>query len=135
MVANGYFAASTSLLVRALKRVDLPTLGSPPMPIERLPRPALARKEAGVGGQALEVGLGPGARVRDDLGGAQGAQAGALDGAHAVRQAVQEARSEEVTGAGRVDHLPHRGGRNLLGSPWQQDGGALRDPRHDDQQP
>src|SRR5487761_2529993 len=35
IVAKGEFAASTLLWVNALKRVDLPTLGSPTMPIER----------------------------------------------------------------------------------------------------
>ena len=56
------------------------------------------------------------------------AQPGALDGAHAVGQAEEEARGEQVAGAGRVDHLAHGGGRDLLGPPGGQDGGALARP-------
>ena len=36
IVANGSFAANAPARVSALNRVDLPTLGSPTIPIDRL---------------------------------------------------------------------------------------------------
>ena len=52
--------------------------------------------------------LGPGAYMRDDLGGRQGAQPGALDERQVPGEAMEEARGEKVAGAGRIHDPLHR---------------------------
>src|SRR6185437_8756299 len=70
-------------------------------------------KQPGFRGERLEGGFRAGAEMADDLGGAEAAQACAGCQVAAMRQAVEESRSIEVAGTGRVDqprHLlrPHR---------------------------
>ena len=66
--------------------------------------------------ERLEVRLGSRTGVGDDLGRAQPAQSGALDRAHAVGEAEEESRGEEIAGPGRVDDPVDRGGRHRFGT-------------------
>ena len=73
------------------------------MPIDRLTARRYPASRPAPAAKRLEVGLGAGARVRDHLGGAQPAEPGALDRAHAVGEPEEEAGREEIAGARRVD--------------------------------
>src|SRR5439155_21424248 len=64
--------------------------------------------------EVLERALGAGADVRDDLGSAQAAEAAADVERTAVGDAVEKAAGIEIAGAGGVDDLCHRCGRDLM---------------------
>src|SRR5581483_6245584 len=69
--------------------------------------------------------LGPCAVMADHLGRTDGADAAAGRQVVAVRQAVEEPRSEQVTGTGRVDHVSHSLSVDDMHLARSEDDGAL----------
>ncbi len=67
--------------------------------------------------QSREVDQRTGAHMADDLGGCERAKAGALDLAAVARETGQEARREEIAGAGRIHEMSiGKAGTALM--PW-----------------
>jgi len=71
-------------------------------------------------GQLGQVGFGPRSQVADHLGGAEAPELRAGFGLHAMGEAVQEARREQVTRPGRVDH-PFDGSRTHVNDAVRRD--------------
>ena len=69
--------------------------------------------ETGFGGEIRELRFRPRAEMRDDLGGAQRAELGAMRHVLAAGEAIEEARGEEIAGTGGIEDLRDRRGRDF----------------------
>ena len=112
----------------ALKSVDLPTLGSPTMPMERDTATPYGTSTPAAAARARRSDSGR-APVWEMTSAAQIPPSRALShGVHAVRQPVEHARGEEIPGAGGVDHPLDRRRRHLLGAVRGQHDACPRRP-------